>query len=193
MEPLPDAWSLRFLVSGIVLNVTGIGMGTAAVLRAHHAYGDGQRLLPWLWDGLRRRSEFVKKLNPWADKEATSLQVDAVEHVHVTDSVALRQHVAFRDDMDLDEKLLQLAKSVDGVYADIAQYKELHENQHCEIRADVAQVQQHAEADRRQLQALVRRVVSSDVRLQVAGLGAIAFGTLLVSVPPVWDVLASVW
>lgn len=191
MHPLSDCWTLAFLVAGTLLSVAGIILGGIALARAWAEHGDGP-LSPKLYRAIQAIRATLARLAFWRKPPKIAAASTGVS-VAVGVSAEGFARVGFQDGLSQDERLERLEQAVRGVYAELTSIRNASKRTGKQLTSRLADLETrlHSEGDR--LEALTRGIASADVRIQLVGLVCIGVGTVLLAVPSVVRVLASVW
>lgn len=176
-------------VVGIILNGSGFVCGVNALIKTHHAYGDGA-VFPTVTkiykafkkNAYRALSIFGKKKN-----QNISMGGSAAEVVVEGISAKGVARVGFPEGISDSESIARIVRAVTGIYEELDRdYKNLNEQQN-KITNKFEDLLQRVDEENKRLETLSRKAVAGEIPLQVMSLLLIFFGTILMATPTLWD------
>ena len=182
--------SLIFVTIGVALNIGGIYLSGQALCNAWRAYRN-EPLWPSATRSFVKTKVFFRKLAFWSKKDA-KIHVAGASSSSTTAKATIRSilRVGFSNDKPAIERIEQLEKALKYVYQELDEkHKEAHEK-HQHLSKELNNLEKQVKEESRRLEAFSKEAVTGDVRLQLKGLILIGLGTLFISAPTIYPLIA---
>jgi len=187
---MSDWLVLTLIAIGIALNLFGLYCGGRAFVAAWRKYGDGD-LWPWVAKTVSAVRTAGRRMAFWRRRDTTVLSVSGSAHATSGASAYVTVRPGFPDTDHEEQRYAQLQRAIEMAFDQMSEDRGRANRKIAEFEKRLGDVRAQVEAETQRLEDLSKEIASGDVRLQLLGLMAIGFGTVLLALPSIWNTLAA--
>lgn len=190
MNPMSDWLAFTLVTLGTALNLFGLYCGGKAFVAAWRKYGDGD-LWPWIRKTASAARAVGRRIAFWRRRDTTVFSVSGSAHAATSASAYVTARPGFPDTDHEEQRYAQLQRAIEMAFDQMLEDRSRANRQNAEFEKRLSEIKTQVEGETRRLEDLSKEIASGDVRLQLLGLMAIGFGTVLLALPSIWNMLAA--
>jgi hypothetical protein len=186
MQPMASGWALGLIALGTACNLLGLYCGGKAFLASWRRYGDGE-LWPWLAHAIGVARALLRRVIFWRKPKARTLSLNATASGSSSLEAYLSQRPGFADPGTDTQRFAMLQHAIELAFDQMSRDQERANRKHAETQMRLSSIASQLENEARRLEGMSREIASGGVQLQLLGLMAIGVGTVLTTLPSIWD------
>jgi hypothetical protein len=186
MAIVTTATAAFFVISGTVLNITGIVCAARTLCDAWVSYGHGP-LWPWATRQKRKLSDVARRIKFRSKKSAEihTLSARASSKSSASIRLTIRKGLVFDEGTTDAEKIIKLVEAIKYIYEELDENRQHADGKYDTLIKLLNDTTNRLNSESKRLEALSKEIATGDVRPQLISILLIGFGTLLAAIPTI--------